>query len=60
AKDDLWSMDLFRCESILLKTHWVMIAMDHYTRRIIGVAVHAGNLDGQAICRMFAFIRPVI
>ncbi|MEO5969866.1 MAG: helix-turn-helix domain-containing protein, partial [Bdellovibrionia bacterium] len=58
AKDDLRSMYLFRCESILLKTHWVMIAMDHYTRRIIGVAVHAGNLDGPAICRMFAFIRP--
>ncbi|MEO5968303.1 MAG: helix-turn-helix domain-containing protein, partial [Bdellovibrionia bacterium] len=35
-----------------------MIVMDHYTRRMIGVAVHAGNLDGPAICRMFAFIRP--
>jgi putative transposase len=58
AKDDLWSMDLFRCESILLKTHWVMIVMDQYTRRIIGVAVHAGDLDGPAICKMFPFIRP--
>jgi putative transposase len=34
-KDSLWSIDLFRCESILLKSHWVMILMDQYTRRII-------------------------
>ena len=26
--DSLWSVDLFRCESILLKTHWVMVVMD--------------------------------
>ena len=25
AKDSLWSIDLFRCESILLKSHWVMV-----------------------------------
>ena len=36
AKDSLWSADLFRCESILLKSHWVMVVMDQYTRRIIG------------------------
>jgi len=36
AKDSLWSVDLFRCESILLKSHWVMLVMDQYTRRIIG------------------------
>ena len=53
AKDSLWSVDLFRCESIILKTHWVMVVMDQYTRRIIGFAVHAGNVDGLAICRMF-------
>ena len=35
AKDSLWSVDLFRCESILLQTHWVMIMMDQYSRRII-------------------------
>ena len=26
-KDSLWSVDLFRCESILLKSYWVMILM---------------------------------
>ena len=53
AKDSLWSVDLFRCESIILKSQWVMVVMDQYTRRIIGFAVHAGNVDGQALCRMF-------
>ena len=53
AKDSLWSVDLFRSESILLKSHWVMVVMDQYTRRIIGFAVHAGNVDGTALCRMF-------
>ncbi len=27
-KDSLWSVDLFRCESMMLKTHWVMVVMD--------------------------------
>ena len=52
AKDSLWSVDLFRCESILLKSHWVMVVMDQYTRRIIGFGVHAGSVDGPALCRM--------
>lgn len=55
AKDSLWSVDLFRCESILLKSHWVMVVMDQYTRRIVGFSVHAGNVDGPAICRMFNY-----
>jgi putative transposase len=53
AKDSLWSIDLFRCESIVLKSHCVMVVMDQYTRRIIGFAVHTGNVDGPALCRMF-------
>ena len=53
AKDSLWSVDLFRCESILLKSHWVMVVMDQYTRRIIGFGVREGNVDGPALCRMF-------
>ena len=53
AKDSLWSIDLFRCESILLKTHWVLVVMDQFTRRIIGFGVHAGDVDGVALCRMF-------
>jgi putative transposase len=52
-KDSLWSVDLFRCESIGLKSHWVMVVLDQYSRRIIGFAVHAGDCDGVAYCRMF-------
>jgi len=53
AKDSLWSVDLFRCESILLKSYWIMVVMDVFTRRIIGFGVAAANLDGPTICRMF-------
>jgi len=56
AKDSLWSLDFFRCESLVLKTHWVMVVMDQYTRRIVGFSVHAGTLDGPATCRMFGRI----
>ncbi|MFC1492287.1 integrase core domain-containing protein [Nitrospinota bacterium] len=52
-KDSLWSVDLFRCESIVLRTHWVLVVMDQFTRRIIGFGVHAGDVDGPALCRMF-------
>ena len=31
AKDSLWSVDLFRCESLILKTHWVMVVIDQFT-----------------------------
>ena len=53
AKDSLWSVDLFRCESILLRSHWVLVVMDQFTPRIIGFAVHPGDVDGPALCRMF-------
>ncbi len=53
ARDSLWSIDFFMCESINLKTHWVMLVIDQFTRRIIGLSVHAGNLDGIAVCCMF-------
>src|SRR5271169_4480407 len=52
-KDSLWSMDLFRCESATLRTYWVLVVMDQYTRRIIGFGVHAGTVDGVGLCRMF-------
>jgi len=52
-KDSLWSVDLFRCESILLKTHWVLVIMDQFPRRIVGFGIHAGDVDGIALCRMF-------
>ena len=53
AKDSLWSIDLFRCESLTLKSHWVLVVMDQYTRRIVGFGVHAGSVDGLTLCRMF-------
>jgi hypothetical protein len=53
TKDSLWSVDLFRCESILLKSHWVLEVMDQFTRHIIGFGVHAGDVDGATLCRMF-------
>ena len=53
TKDSLWSIHLFRCESILLKSHWVLVVMDQFTMRIIGFGVHPGDVDGIAVCRMF-------
>jgi transposase InsO family protein len=47
-------MDLFRTESILLKTHWILVIMDQFTRRIISFAVQAVAVDGIALCRMFS------
>jgi len=52
-KDSLWSVDLFRCESAVLRTHWILVVMDQYTRRIIGFGLQAGAVDGIALCRMF-------
>ena len=53
AKDSLWSIDLFRCESLSLRTHWVLVVMDQFTRRIIGFGVHRGAVDGPSLCSMF-------
>jgi hypothetical protein len=53
AKDSLWSLDLFRCESAVLHTYWVLVVMDQWTRRIVGFGVHRGVVDGVALCRMF-------
>jgi putative transposase len=52
-KDSLWSCDLFQCESASLRTHWVLVVMDQFTRRVIGFGVHSGIVDGVALCRMF-------
>jgi transposase InsO family protein len=53
AKDSLWSIDLFRCESLNLRTHWVLVVMDQFTRRIIGFGIHHGTVDGPSLCSMF-------
>ncbi len=53
STDSLWSIDLFRCESLILKSHWVLVVMDQFTRQIIGFGIHAGAVDGPSLCRMF-------
>ena len=53
AKDSVWSLDLFRCESAILHTHWVLVVMGQCTRRIVGFGVHRGVVDGVALCQMF-------
>src|SRR5450759_3385055 len=50
VKDSLWSVDLFHCESILLRSHWVMVVMDVFTRRIIGFGVERAGLCGVSVC----------
>ena len=52
-KDSLWSIDLFCCESITLKTHWVLVVMDVWNRKLIGLSVNKGSVDGPTLCRMF-------
>jgi putative transposase len=52
-KDSLCSVDLFRCESIVLKSHWVMVVMDQFTRRIVGISARVGNINGIDVCCMF-------
>ena len=53
AKDNLWSLDLFQVESIHLRTHWILVVMDQFTRTIVGFGLQAGPVDGVALCRMF-------
>ena len=53
SKDSLWSIDLFRCESLTLQSHWVLVVMGQWSRRIIGFGVHRGDVDGITVCRMF-------
>ena len=57
--NSLWSVDMFRVESIILKTHWVMLVMDQYSRKIIGYSVVCGaGLSGEDVCYMFNNIVP--
>src|ERR1700738_505512 len=44
---------LLRVESILLRSHWVMLVMDGFTRRIIGCGTAPACFDGVSVCRMF-------
>jgi hypothetical protein len=38
---------------MMLRTHWLLVVMDHYTRRIIGFGIHVGAVNGEELCRMF-------
>jgi len=51
-----WRWRSSRCESLILKTHWVMVVMDQFTRQLIGFDVHSGIPDGPAVCKMFGRI----
>ena len=53
ATDSLWSVDLFRCESLVRRTYWVLVVMDQFTRRLVGIGVHAGAVTGVDLCCMF-------
>jgi transposase InsO family protein len=53
AKDSLWSVDQFRCESAILRTYRVLVVMDQCTRQIVGFGVHRGAVDGVGLCCMF-------
>jgi putative transposase len=53
TRDSLWSVDLSRCESIVLRSYWVLVVMDQFTRRLVGVGVHGGPVNGAGLCRMF-------
>ena len=53
TRDSLWSVDLFRCESIVLRSYWVLVVMDQFTRRLVGFGVQCGAATGADVCRMF-------
>ena len=53
CKDSLWSVDLFRCESILLRSQWIILVMDVCTRRLVGFGVALAPIDSVSVCRMF-------
>ena len=36
-----------------MRSHWVLLVMDQCTRRIVGFGIHAGIVDGRALCCMF-------
>jgi hypothetical protein len=54
-EDSLWCCDLFRCESATLRTNWVLVVMDRFTRRIVGFgAVVCPSGRGFTLCCMIA------
>ena len=37
----------------MLRTYWVLVVMDQFTRRLVGIGVHGGAVTGTDLCRMF-------
>jgi len=37
----------------VLRSYWVLVVMDQFTRRLVGIGVHGGAITGPAVCRMF-------
>jgi len=52
-KNSLWSVNLFKCKSITLKSHWVMVVMDICSRKITDFGFQQGPVDGLSVCRLF-------
>jgi len=46
-------VNLFRCESNLLRSFWVLVVMDFFTRRMIGFGIARDYIDRATVCRMF-------
>jgi hypothetical protein len=59
AKDRLWSLDLFHCESAVLRTHGVLVVMGRCTRRLVSTAASwmAWGCAGWSIERREATLR---
>ena len=57
-KDSLWNLDLFRCESMRLKIHWLLVVMTQFTGLLAGFGIHAGDVGGVVLCRMFNRVIP--
>jgi putative transposase len=53
SPNKLWSIDLFRLESIFLRSFLVMVVRDQFTRKIVGFSVRQGPLSGDNVCYMF-------
>jgi putative transposase len=51
--ESLWSVDLFRCESIVLRSYWVLVVMGQFTRRLVEVGVRCGPVNAADLCCMF-------
>jgi hypothetical protein len=41
----------------MLRSYWVMLIIDVFSRRCIGFAVARGDIDGPIVCRMFKCAR---